>query len=178
MQRSVVAENPMDISPARADLALDIQAVALDGWGAGRGAILAAVLDPEASVRRQAIRQLGTRRVRAATEVLVVRLRDEDASVRFRVVTALGRIGDSAAVPGLIEGLDELAPFARYAAFTALNRFSRVDPTVWLPSSPGRGTPRRGPAGRQADLEGHLRCTPGGGPGGVRPRRGSIGRGP
>jgi hypothetical protein len=58
------------------------------------------VRDPEASVRRQAIRQLGTRRVRRATQVLLARLHDEDASVRFRAATALGRIGDSAAVPG------------------------------------------------------------------------------
>ena len=38
----------------------------IDGGEAAREAILAAARVPEPSVRRQAIRQLGTRRVRAA----------------------------------------------------------------------------------------------------------------
>jgi putative heme-binding domain-containing protein len=115
---------------------------ALDGGVAGRRAILAAVRDPEASVRRQAIRQLGTRRVRGATEVIVARLRDEDDSVRFRAATALGRIGDSAAVPGLIEALDEADTFARYAAFTALNRIGQADPSAWTAVVAGLGNPK------------------------------------
>jgi putative heme-binding domain-containing protein len=115
---------------------------ALDGGVAGRGAILAAVRDPDASVRRQAIRQLGTRRVRAGTEVLVARLRDHDASVRFRAATALGRIGDWAAVPGLIEALDEADTFARYAAFTALNRIGQADPSAWPAVVAGLGNPK------------------------------------
>lgn len=104
---------------------------ALDAGVAGRQAILAAVRDPDASIRRQAIRQLGTRRVRDAVEPLLGRLRDEDASVRFQAATALGRIGDPKAILRLIGGLDEPDPFARYAAFTALNRIGRADPTAW-----------------------------------------------
>src|SRR5262249_2881829 len=103
----------------------------LDGGTAGRGAILDAVRDPEPSVRRQAIRQLGTRRVGGATGALLGRLEDEDAGDRFQAATALGRIGDPAAVPGLIEALDEPDPFARFAAFTALNRIGRADPSAW-----------------------------------------------
>ena len=115
---------------------------AIDGGVAGRDAVLAAVRDPDASVRRQAIRQLGTRRVREATEALLGRLADDDASVRFQAATALGRIGDPEAVPGLIEALDEPDPFARYAAFTALNRIGRADPTAWAALVAGLGHPK------------------------------------
>ena len=115
---------------------------AIDGGVAGRDAILAAVRDPDASVRRQAIRQLGTRRVREATEALLGRLADDDASVRFQAATALGRIGDPEAVPALIEALDEPDAFARYAAFTALNRIGRADPTAWAALVAGLGHPK------------------------------------
>jgi putative heme-binding domain-containing protein len=104
---------------------------AIDGGEARRRVIFAAVADPDASIRRQAIRQLGTRRVREATEILLGRLQDEDLSVRFQAATALGRIGDRAAVAGLISALREVDPFARYAAFTALNRIGRADPATW-----------------------------------------------
>src|SRR5262249_21200378 len=135
-QRRLAERGAVVVGPLR-ELLADAEAVpharwhalwaldALDGGGGGRGAILAAVRDPDARARRQAIRQLGTRRVRGATQALVARLRDEDASVRFRAATALGRIGDSTAVPGLIEALDEADAFARYAAFTALNRIGQ-----------------------------------------------------
>jgi putative heme-binding domain-containing protein len=104
---------------------------AIDGGVAGRKAIFSAVRDPDAGLRRQAIRQLGTRRVCAATEILLVGLKDADASVRFQAATALGRIGDPTAVPGLIEALDEPDLFARYAVFTALNRIGRTGPSAW-----------------------------------------------
>src|SRR5262249_36638044 len=96
-----------------------------------RPAILAAVSDGDPSLRRQALRQLGSRRVREAGEVVRARLRDADAGVRFQAAAALGRIGDAVAVPALIEALDERDTFARYAAFTPLNRIGRPDPGTW-----------------------------------------------
>src|SRR6266542_5534896 len=64
---------------------------AIDGGQAGRDAILAAAQDRDASVRRQAIRQLGTRQDRAAVPVLLACLNDGDAGARFQTATALGR---------------------------------------------------------------------------------------
>ncbi len=103
----------------------------LDGLDAGRDAILAALVDADLSVRRQAARQLGTRRSREAVKPLLKMVLDGDPSIRFAAATALGRIGDSAAVPRLLEALDQVDLFARYAAFTALNRIGRRDPTAW-----------------------------------------------
>ena len=65
---------------------------------AGRAAILDAVGDRDASVRAQAIRQLGTRRVAEAQERLAARLDDADAAIRLQAATALGRIGAVGAV--------------------------------------------------------------------------------
>ena len=86
---------------------------------------------PDASIRRQAARQAGTRRVRDAGEALVGLLKDPELSVRFQAATALGRIGSSAAVAALQAALEEKDLFARYAAFTALNRIGRADSTAW-----------------------------------------------
>ena len=74
---------------------------------AGRAAIIAAASDGDPSVRRQALRQLGTRRVREAGGAVKDRLSDVDAGVRFQASVALGRIGDPAAIPALIEALGE-----------------------------------------------------------------------
>jgi putative heme-binding domain-containing protein len=103
----------------------------IGGGHSGRGAIIAATSDPDPSVRRHALRQLGSRRVREAAEVVRCRLRDTDAGVRFQASTALGRQGDASAIPSLIEALDEADTFARFAAFTALNRIGRGDPAAW-----------------------------------------------
>jgi putative heme-binding domain-containing protein len=104
---------------------------AIDGSAASRAAIVAAASDKEPSVRRQALRQLGIRRVREAGEMVRGRLCDADAGVRFQASAALGRIGDSAAIPALTEALDEPDAFAKYAAFTGLNRIGRGDPAAW-----------------------------------------------
>jgi putative heme-binding domain-containing protein len=104
---------------------------AIDTGTTSHTAILAAVFDGDPSLRRQALRQLGSRRVREAGAVVRARLRDADAGVRFQAAAALGRIGDAAAVPALIEALDERDTFARYAAFTALNRIGRAEPVAW-----------------------------------------------
>ncbi len=97
---------------------------ALDAIGSGQNAIVAALQDPDASVRRQAARQLGTRK--QAAPALVSLLKDPDATVRFHAATALGRVGEPASVASLLAALTEKDLFARYAVFTALNRTGRA----------------------------------------------------
>ena len=105
---------------------------AIDGGAAARTEILAvATNENSATVRAQAIRQLGTARAKEAVEPLARAQRDPDAMIRFRAATALGRIGDAAAVPSLSAALDEKDFFTRYAVFTALNRIGRGDPAAW-----------------------------------------------
>src|SRR5439155_26394148 len=89
---------------------------ALDALG-GSPTIQAALKDADPSVRRQAARQLGTRKVKEATDALVTLLKDSELTVRFQAATALGRIGNPAAIPALQEALEEKDLFARYAAF-------------------------------------------------------------
>ncbi|HEX7897616.1 MAG TPA: HEAT repeat domain-containing protein [Planctomycetota bacterium] len=94
---------------------------AVDGGVSARAAILELARSAEPGLRRQALRQLGTRRVKAV-ETIAPLLKDPDASVRFHAATALGRAGDPAAVPALLDALEEKDLFARFAAFTALRR--------------------------------------------------------
>jgi putative membrane-bound dehydrogenase-like protein len=100
------------------------------GESAGR-AILAAAGDPDPSVRRQAIRQLGTRRVPELTALLASGLKDSDGSVRFQAATALGRSGRPSAIPVLLDALDDQDLVACYSVFTALNRIGRADDRSW-----------------------------------------------
>jgi putative membrane-bound dehydrogenase-like protein len=104
---------------------------AIDGGIAGQDAILTAGSDHDPSVRRQAVRQLGTAKVRSALPLIIELLSDADTSVRFQVATALGRIGAASAVAPLARRLGEHDFFARYAVFTALNRIGRADPKAW-----------------------------------------------
>jgi putative membrane-bound dehydrogenase-like protein len=104
---------------------------AIDKGASARKTILAAVNDSDPSVRRQAIRQLGTRQVPEASRPLIARLKDRDASVRFQAATALGRIAERSPVPALIAALDEEDSFVRYGVFTALNRIGRADDRSW-----------------------------------------------
>ncbi|HZF00162.1 MAG TPA: HEAT repeat domain-containing protein [Planctomycetota bacterium] len=103
---------------------------ALDAIG-GSPAIAAALKDADASVRRQAARQLGTRKVKEAAEPLMALLQDADLTVQFHAATALGRIGAAAAIPALQESLKGKDLFARYAAFHALNRIGRANSSAW-----------------------------------------------
>ena len=91
---------------------------AIDGGTSAHAAILDATGDRDASVRAQAIRQLGTRRVAGAADRLLARLEDSDAAVRFQAATALGRIGRAVAVPALRERLSEDDGLVRHAAIT------------------------------------------------------------
>jgi putative heme-binding domain-containing protein len=104
---------------------------AIDGGIAGRRAILRAAGDRDASLRAQAVRQLGTRRVSEARECLVTRLKDADATVRFHAATALGRVGASGALPALQERLADGDALVRHAAITAHNRIGRADAGAW-----------------------------------------------
>ena len=104
---------------------------AIDGGVAARAAVLDAAGDRDASVRAQAIRQLGTRRVAEARDRLLARVEDADADVRFQAATALGRVGAAGAVPALRERLGDDDGLVRHAAITALNRIGRAEPAAW-----------------------------------------------
>lgn len=104
---------------------------ALDAGSSARKEIVDASNDADPIVRRQAIRQLGSRRMTNAVPALLERLKDKDASVRFQAAIALGRIGDPKAVSVLLNGLEEQDLFSRYAAFTALNRIGTNAPAAW-----------------------------------------------
>lgn len=104
---------------------------AIDGGSAARQAIVAASRATDPILRRQAIRQLGSRRAEDAALAIRGRLKDTDASVRFQAATALGRMGAAQSVPDLLAALDEGDLFARYAAFTALNRIGKKSPSAW-----------------------------------------------
>ena len=92
---------------------------------------MTAANDSDPSVRRQAIRQLGMRRVPEATHLLVSALKAADAAVQFQAAAALGRIGEPSAIPALLSVLGEQDFFLRYAVFTALNRIGRADSSSW-----------------------------------------------
>jgi len=117
---------------------------AIDRGESARKAILAAVGDSDPSVRRQAIRQLGTRHVPEATPLSISRLKDSDGSVRFQAATALGRSADASAIPALLDALNDPDSFARYSVFTALNRIGRADYRSWPTIAQGlqRDNPR------------------------------------
>jgi putative heme-binding domain-containing protein len=108
---------------------------AIDGGKAARDEIISVADDKsgDVSVRRQAVRQLGTRRVaEAVTNLLQHVLEDPDASLRFHAATALGRIGAAWAVTDMVANLrGESDFFTQYATFTALNRIGRADPKAW-----------------------------------------------
>src|SRR6185295_8065870 len=101
----------------------------LDAIGAGEQAIIGGLKDEDPSVRRQAARQLGTRK-QAPGEIFPL-LRDPDATVRFQAATALGRIGNPMSIVGLRDLLEEKDLYVRYAAFKALNRLGRARPLLW-----------------------------------------------
>jgi putative heme-binding domain-containing protein len=104
---------------------------AIDGGVAGRKSILDAAGDRDASIRRQAIRQLGTRRVVEASGRLCSLLGDSNAAVRFECATALGRIGAVGAAAGLRGCLEDDDRVVRHAAITAMNRIGRAEDAAW-----------------------------------------------
>jgi putative membrane-bound dehydrogenase-like protein len=103
----------------------------IDTRRSARKEIIAATADGDAIVRRQALRQLGTRRATNAVSTVRKGLKDQDASVRFHAATALGRVGDPRSVPALLAALEEQDLFARFSMFTALNRIGTNAPSAW-----------------------------------------------
>lgn len=103
----------------------------IDGGKSMRSAILGAANGRDPRIARQAIRQLGNRRVAEAMTTFVPLLNSPDASIRFHAATALGRISDWRAVEALIAAGGDTDLFARYAAFNAANRIGRGYPDAW-----------------------------------------------
>ena len=106
---------------------------------------------------RQAVRQLGARRVAEARDRLLALLEDPDAAVRFQAVAALGRGGAAAAVPAVRERLADDDGLVRHAAVMALNRIGRADAAAWDGVVEGLAsnrplTARRHPAGSPRDV--------------------------
>jgi HEAT repeat protein len=87
--------------------------------------------DPEVVKRREAIRELGARRLEAAQVVpaLVEALRDDSSYVRHDAATTLGKFGSEAqaAVPALLGALADREKSVRTAAAAALKK---VDPSA------------------------------------------------
>jgi putative membrane-bound dehydrogenase-like protein len=114
---------------------------AIDAGASARTEILQlAAEEPDVTVRAQAIRQLGTRRVATAVPALIAALTAPEALIRFRAATALGRIGQPAAVAALSSALGEKDLFARYAAFTALRKIGTAVPAAWSAIAAGLGS--------------------------------------
>ena len=110
----------------------------LDGMDDGKGvreAIIGVLKSSQAdvSVRMQAARELGTRKVKEAVPALIAALQEENEALRFRAATALGRIGDVAAIQPLIGQLGDRDLFTHYAIFKALNRIATANPKGWEP---------------------------------------------
>lgn len=126
---SALVENPSAPAPARWSAIWTLDA--LDGGRSGRAAILDALRAADLTVRMQAERELGERRVQEAQQPLIALLRHSNAAVRFRAATALGRIGDAASVPALMDSLDETDFFTHYAVFTALHRIGVANAAAW-----------------------------------------------
>lgn len=89
--------------------------------------VLEALKSPKASIRADAVRDLGKRRswARAAIPVLLKALDDPDSNVRASAATALGKIKrrSEEVVPVLIHALQDEHPYVRTEAAHALSRF-------------------------------------------------------
>ncbi len=109
----------------------------IDGGVAARAQIMEAAAGGDVAVRSQAIRQLGTRRVKEAVKVLLTGLKDGEAVIRFRAAVALGRIGADVDVVALSALLSERDAFVRYGAFHAMNRIGVARPAAWAEIAKG-----------------------------------------
>jgi putative heme-binding domain-containing protein len=104
---------------------------AIDEGVTSRAAVMIATGDRDASVRTQAIRQLGARGAAGARERLGALLEDSDSSIRFQAATALGRIGALGAVAPLQDRFRDDDRLVRHAAVTAVNRIGRAQAAAW-----------------------------------------------
>jgi len=91
-------------------------AIALSHMQDGRiiGGLLAALDDPDSTVRANAAAGLGLNEVSDAVEPLITLLRSDDEDiVRERAATALAQIGDPRAIDPLIDALDDSGTWIR-----------------------------------------------------------------
>ncbi|HEX6643856.1 MAG TPA: M56 family metallopeptidase [Gemmatimonadales bacterium] len=86
----------------------------------GLAALIAALRDPDAGVRRAAASSLGNLGSRRAVEPLIAVLRDPDPEVRENAANSLGSLEDRRAVDGLIPLLRDANVDVRTAALSAL----------------------------------------------------------
>jgi putative membrane-bound dehydrogenase-like protein len=110
---------------------------AVDGGAAAREQIIRATSDNAPTVRRQALRQLATRRVAEALPAALARLTDYDPTVRFHAAAACGRIGGPSAVPALLETVGDGDAWTAHAARNALNQIGRAHPDAWTAIAQG-----------------------------------------
>ncbi len=124
--------NPAGSTRARQHALWALDAVN-EGQGARRTILEMVRSEADPVMRRQAMRQLGLRRVLEAGAALSALVPDPtvDDSLRFQAATALGRIADAGAIPALSAALTQTDLFARFAAFTALNAIGRAHPESW-----------------------------------------------
>ncbi|HEV8377482.1 MAG TPA: HEAT repeat domain-containing protein [Tepidisphaeraceae bacterium] len=115
--------------PSRAKMHAIWALDAIDQGQVAREAIVATMDSQDASLRRQAIRQLA--RTGKIHESILAACHDRDASVRFAAASALGRISDLAALSFLETLVRDSDPVVRFAAFTAMNRIGRQQPNAW-----------------------------------------------
>lgn len=100
----------------------------------GDWAVLDALQDPSAEMRRRAAALLGRVRGRDAFERLAAAARDPDARVRSNLCQSLGETGDPAAVPVLLSLSSDPELPVRKAAYSGLLRFpsERVGPEPFV----------------------------------------------
>ena len=91
---------------------------------------IAALRDPDAEVRGQAVRALGYRRMQAASAALTDALKDPDAAVRMRAAVALGRIGQASSADPLYEALAEQDVLARFTMIQAIRATGNWKPAL------------------------------------------------
>jgi HEAT repeat protein len=93
-------------------------------------ALIQALIDSEATVRRSAAAALGQLNDPAAVPPLIQVLIDSEATVRRSAATALGNLGNVSAIQPLIDLLDDADVTVRRHTAEALSRFVNADPHV------------------------------------------------
>ena len=102
----------------------DARRAAVEALPPGSEEARAAAIDPDASVRRAAVRSMAGAR-RPDPSSLIAMLGDPEPEVRMMVIGSLVEMGD-AAVPGLRQAVDR--PHLEVGAMLALTRLGRADP--------------------------------------------------
>lgn len=109
-----------------------IQRSAQYGAERAKDAILFALEDADAGVRKAAALAAGHARLRDAAPILIDWLADQDESTRTVAASALGKIGEPRALAGLTRALGDSAPLVRKAATISLGQLGIADAVVPL----------------------------------------------